>query len=802
VKVCRELLTGVAAVSAILAGLAPRGDAQATSAWSGGTFHVETAGVVGRSDIVLERANMDAGEAMPLGNGHLGAAVWSAEGMTVQLNRADTMPRRLSAGQLVIPGLARLTQATDYAGRLDLYHGAFVEHGGGITATAYVEPYADALVVEVAGADPAAEQTVQLRLWEPRAPIEGKTQGAVWFAERWTDNKEPGASNEKFGSLAVVTADGRNMRAEVTDKHTLTLHFWPDASGHFRVLAAAPHYDGSTEPEMAATRALTEARAAAGQLALNTKWKNFWQNVGLMKITSADGAGEYMENLRMIYLYVAACERGDKWPGSQAGVADMISAARDVHQWDPAAFWHWNLRMQVAANIGAGVPDMNLPYFDLYLENLDNLRDWTRVHMNNMTGICVPETMRFNGQGIEYEGAWTPPSTGMDCAYDSKPYYNARTLTTGAEIGLWVWRQYEATGDQAFLEKYFPLMGASARFLLAAQHEGKDGKLHTSPSNAHETQWDVTDPTTDLAAIKELYPVVDQATQLLDEDRDLAYGLRNSLDRTPDFPRVGMDGSKTLLSRAADAEQKDVIADSYQPAAEIHNVENIGLEPVWPYNQIGDRSNEFPLAVRTYQHRPNVMKADWSYDPVQAARLDMGAEVGSTLKSLTEVYQRYPNGMAKWSPNDKEFYVEQTGVAALALQEALVQDYDGVIRIAPAVPPGWDMTGSVWVRNKTRVDVEMNDGAVTMAVIEAGATETMSLRNPWPGESVEVLEGKAGKKVSVSMTEDLLRFNATGGMNYAVRPLSAHAAGFAAISGIEAQAPKRLGAETIGLFAK
>lgn len=33
-----------------------------------------------------------------------------------------------------------------------------------------------------------------------------------------------------------------------------------------------------------------------------------------------------------------------------------------------------------------------------------------------------------------------------------------------------------------------------------------------------------------------------------------------------------------------------------------------------------------------------------------------------------------------------EFYIEQVGVVAAALQEALVRYYDGLIRIAPAVP--------------------------------------------------------------------------------------------------------------------
>ena len=40
-----------------------------------------------------------------------------------QLNRADTLPRRLSPGQLELPGLKQLTGAPDYGGRLDLHRG-------------------------------------------------------------------------------------------------------------------------------------------------------------------------------------------------------------------------------------------------------------------------------------------------------------------------------------------------------------------------------------------------------------------------------------------------------------------------------------------------------------------------------------------------------------------------------------------------------------------------------------------------------------------------------------------------------
>jgi hypothetical protein len=88
-----------------------------TTAWRDGKFNIDVRGVVARSSIVLQRPNLQREESMPLGNGRLGLGVWSQECFTAQLNRQDTLPKRLSPGQLVIPALCKLTNAADFTGR-------------------------------------------------------------------------------------------------------------------------------------------------------------------------------------------------------------------------------------------------------------------------------------------------------------------------------------------------------------------------------------------------------------------------------------------------------------------------------------------------------------------------------------------------------------------------------------------------------------------------------------------------------------------------------------------------------------
>jgi hypothetical protein len=139
------------------------GAAVDATAWCDGKFQTDAGGVLGRSAILLGQPNLNANQAMPLGNGSVGAAVWSENGMTAQLNRMDTLPYRLSPGWVTIPGIASLTGAKDYSGRLSLYDGEFRESGGGMTATAYVQPGTDTLIVDVTGAEPGKEQIAQLR---------------------------------------------------------------------------------------------------------------------------------------------------------------------------------------------------------------------------------------------------------------------------------------------------------------------------------------------------------------------------------------------------------------------------------------------------------------------------------------------------------------------------------------------------------------------------------------------------------------------------------------------------------------
>jgi hypothetical protein len=769
-----------------------------TTAWQNGSFSVDTPNVVRRADIVLGKPNTAPSQFVPLGNGTLGAAVWAANGFTAQLNRSDTFPDRKSPGQVLIPGLSRLTGASDFTGYLDPYDGMLHESGGGMTLTAYVRADTAQLVVDVTGADPNSTQTAQVKLWSGRSPSALSSGATAVLAETWPDNSGLGASGQTFGSLAGVSAGGRNVSASNPDSLTAQVSFNPNTDGTFRVIVAAPSWTGGDALSTANSviNGDTTKPASTIDAAHLAWWHNYWSTAGLIKITSSDGSGEYIENLRTLYLYDAAAERGGSSPGSQAGVADLFNFSQDHQDWFPAGFWFWNLRMQVQANLSAGEESLNTPVFNLYQSNISNISSWTSAKMPGRQGLCVPETMRFNGNGYYFGG-----ESNASCDSTIAPSYNAQTLTSGAEIGLWVWQTYLATDDRSFLSANYPLMSGAARFLLSAATTGSDGNLHTQ-ANAHETQWNVTDPVTDIVAMQALFPATVQAAQTLGVDGSLVSQLNAAIGKIPPLPRTDTATQSQVLTPSADAQGADMIALSTQPTATRHNSENLGLEAVWPYNLIGDSSSLTALAKRTYSSRSYVNANDWNFDSLQAARLGLASEVQNDLLAATKSYQAYPSGLAGFGGNvGDEPYIEQSGVAAAAVSEALAQDYDGLLRITPAWPGSWTGAGTVYIQHNTKVDVQVSNGTPSTVAIVSGTSNPISMRSPWPGQAVTVVDGSSGATVVGSQSNATFSIPVQAGHSYLVELTSSPTTSlpFASISGSPATSAKHLGNVSIGL---
>jgi hypothetical protein len=119
----------------------------------------------------------------------------------------------------------------------------------------------------------------------------------------------------------------------------------------------------------------------------------------------------------------------------------------------------------------------------------------------------------------------------------------------------------------------------------------------------------------------------------------------------------------------------------------------------------------------------------------------------------------------------------------------------------PAWPADWDVSGTVYLRGRTRIDVQVHNGTTVTAAIEAGATHRMLIRNPWPGQRTQIVDGCTGAVVVSPAAASSLILNAQAGHSYLIEPVSdpTTALPYAPVTGTAATSASHLGGVQIGL---
>ncbi|MEU4607035.1 hypothetical protein AB0F43_28975 [Kribbella sp. NPDC023972] len=737
---------------------------QPTTAWRDGALRTDPAGLVSRSDLVQEGPAWRAYQAMPLGNGVLGAAVWAEKGFSAQLNRVDTFPELKSAGRLVVPGLDPLMRAADYTGRLAMYDGQLVQRGGGMSARSYVRADADQFVLEVTGADPGKTQTADLKLWEGRTPTATATGAVAALAETFRD----AAAGSLTGAVAALTARARDVSASVVDPLTVRITFRPNSDGSFRLVVGVPSYKGG-DVATAARRAIVESPSKHLEW-----WHAFWAKTAPMRITSSDGTGEYVENLRTLQLYTMAASMRSSVPSTHGAVVRMFSSAKDQADWAQDSYWHFNLRMLVSSNLGAGIGEFNAPYFRFYLDRAALMKKWTHDHWIGAKGTCVPEFLRYDG-------------TGDGCDNMSEPGWVKRILSSGPELVNNIWWQYRYTGDRALLDRAYPLMKEIAEFHLAALTPGADGYLHLEHVNALEVQWDTNDPAPDLAAMRVIFPIVADLAQSRG-DAEFAGQLRAAVGKLPPFRTVQRGAEEVLAWSGTDEE--------------AHNTQNPEMEVLWPWGLFDETSE---LMQATYRQRVYPQDKDWGMDTTWAARLGLADEVKRLMLKGIQDFQIFPNGFTvhrtgREPVRQQSFYNEWGGVLTTGLQEALVQSYDGVVQVAPAWPKEWDVAGSVEIEGGHRISTEVRDGVPSLVGIQAGSRESLRVRNPWPGQEVRVIDAR-GRTVVEATSAEVVTVPVLPHASYVVERVAVPLSSFkhVTLTGEHASAVKTVGTRMLGV---
>lgn len=690
-------------------------------------------------------------EALPLGNGLLGALVWGdGRPLKISLDRADlwdlrpvpefhspdyTFRRMLEwhrAGRTA--DLIRLYEAPYNrpaptkipAGRIELLvEEPFVETAldprqaagsvrfGGTLAEIFVHATEPVGIIRLT---PRAK--VSLRLVAPA--FAGKVEEAAAGGIGAGDLRQ-------LGYRAPEEQSGRNWRA-YTQQGAEGFHYavyvaWRESHGGWLgAWSVASSFEGGGPLDMARRRVEQALRSGyASMLASHqTWWDRYWAASSVRLPNPILERQWYLEQ----YKFGSAARRGAPPISLQA-----IWTADDGKLPPWKGDYHHDLNTQLSywPCYSANHLEEGLSYLDWLWKTRDAAFDWTKRFFQ-LPGLNVPMTADLNGAQI---GGW-------------RQY--THSATTAAWLAHHFYLHWRYSADRRFLaERAYPYLRDAAIFLEAFTAErGPDGRrtfpISSSPE-IHDNRpeaWFDSVTNYDLALARRLFGAAAELAAELGRTAESAR-WRRVLGELPEFA-VGPDGGLLIASGYP-------LRESHRHFSHLMAIHPLGLID-WSQGEDARRTIRASLAELDRLGTDRWTGYSFAWLANLAARARDGAKAERALEIFSTAFTLRNSFHANGDQSGKgyskftyrPFTLEGNFAAAAGIQEMLLQSHTGTVRIFPAVPDSWQDVAFTTLRAQGAflVSALRRGGRTRRVEIRSERGGVCELESPFTGEVIRM----------------------------------------------------------------
>jgi len=716
-------------------------------------------------------------EALPIGNGRIGAMVFGQPGrehlqfndITLWTGDDKTMGAFQPFGDVLVDLPAHASGVTNYRRTLDLVRGVhtvtYTHDGVNYKREAWASYPAQVIVLRLS-ADKPGRYTGSVALTDRHganlAVSGNRLYAAGTLAGFVLPDQAPSTNVMSYASQVQVQNDGGKLavdgkRIGFANANSVTLVL---GAGTSFVMDPARRFEGGHP----LARVTQQVSTAAARPVDELRVEHERDLGGLLKRVELD-LGPTLAERRALptdaRLLAYTREGGDPELEAQYfqyGRYLLTASSRGSLPANLQGLWNnsyappWNADYHTNINV-----QMN--YWPAEVTNLSELAEPFFGFVNGLAPVWRQQTAQ------EFKGKDGAPIRGWTLRTESNPFGAMGYLwnqTGNAWYAQHFWEHYAFTRDERFLrETAYPMMKEAAAFWQDYLKVLPDGRL-VAPQGWSPEHGPVEDGVAyDQQIVWDLFNNTVEAAGILDIDPELRAELTNMRDRLAG-PRIGSWGQ---LLEWLD-EKHDPVLDT--PQDTHRHVSH--LFALFPGRQIGPvKTPELAAAAkRTLEARGDAgtgwsmawKMAFWArlHDGERAHRMLRGvlaapgaraAEQGGIFSEHNNAGGTYPNLLDAHPP----FQIDGNFGATAAMAEMLVQSHAGEIQVLPGLPKAW-ATGSVKglrARGGFEVDIVWRKGLLKNVTVRAPSNDgKVKLRyGAWVTE-VELKQGQS-RTVSASL---------------------------------------------------